>query len=321
MRVVVVGSSNTDLVIQAPRLPSPGETILGGEFRQFPGGKGANQAVAAARAGAEVTFVGLHGDDAYGAQAKTGLNAEGIDTRWFRERRGVQSGIALILIGGRKRENMIAVARSANDLLGAEDVRKAESAIRKADAVVAQLEVPLEAVMEAALLADKHGVPFILNPAPARHLPTELLQKVHTLVPNQTEAVQLTRGEFDGGAWLKNIHAGDGMQCVSTLRRMGCRQSVITLGAKGAFVAPENDPSWIKAPRAKVVDTVGAGDCFTAWLTVGIASGMNLYDAAKAAVKAASIAVTRPGAQSGMPFAAEVKSPGRGGSAAHARGA
>lgn len=306
MRVVVVGSSNTDLVVQSPRLPSPRETILGGELQQFPGGKGANQAVAAARAGANVTFVGLHGEDAYGAQAKAGLAAEGIDTRWFRARQGVPSGVALILIGGRKRENMIVVARSANDMLGAEDVRKAESAIRKADAVVAQLEVPLEAVMEAATLAEKHGVPFILNPAPARHLPVALLRKVHTLVPNEAEALQLARGTARTAEPFEQ--SSDAIvQSAGSLRKKGCRQAVITLGSKGALVASEDGATWIKAPRVKAVDTVGAGDCFTAWLTIGIASGMRLPDAAAKAVKAASIAVTRFGAQPGMPYAAEVK--------------
>ena len=274
--LIVVGSSNTDLVIQCPRLPQPGETLLGGEFARFAGGKGANQAVAAARAGARVTFIGAHGNDDFGRTAKAGLRREGIDVRYFRERRTAPSGVALILVGGRDRQNLIAVAHSANDTLSAADVRAARSIFQRADAVIAQLEVPLAAVLAAAELAAAAGIPFILNPAPARKLPAKLLHLVDTLTPNESE-----------------------VKVVGT----GARRTVITLGERGVLLGKQRIP----APKVKPVDTVGAGDCFTAWLAVGIAEGLPLEVAARRAVRAASIAVTRPGAQPGMPYRREVR--------------
>lgn len=265
-RLLVIGSSNTDLVIQCDRLPNPGETQLGGEFARYAGGKGANQAVAAARAGARVTFVGAHGDDDFGRAAKAGLRREGIDVHYFRETTA-PSGVALILVGGKSRENLIAVARSANEQVTLRGVN-----FSRYDAVVCQLEIPLPVVHEAARKAHSAGIPFILNPAPARQLPSSLLRLVHTLVPNEHEI------------------------------QPGAQHTVITLGARGAQVGKLRIP----APRVKPVDTVGAGDCFTAWLAVGIAEGLSLEDAARRAVKAASIAVTRPGAQPGMPYRREV---------------
>jgi len=274
--LIIVGSSNTDLVIQCNRLPQPGETLIGGEFARFAGGKGANQAVAAARAGARVTFIGAHGNDDFGRAAKAGLHHEGIDVRYFSERRQVPSGVALILIGGRDRQNQIAVARSANDTLSAADVRAARAVFRQANAVVAQLEIPLAVVQAAAELAAAAGIPFILNPAPARKLPAKLLSLVDTLTPNEHE--------------------------VSVVGQ-GARRTVVTLGARGVQIGKQRIP----APKVKPVDTVGAGDCFTAWLAVGIAEGLKLEDAARRAVRAASIAVTRPGAQPGMPYRREVR--------------
>ena len=273
--LIVVGSSNTDLVIQCDRLPQPGETLLGGEFARFAGGKGANQAVAAARAGARVTFIGAHGNDDFGRAAKAGLRREGIDVRYFRERRHVPSGVALILVGGRDRQNQIAVARSANDTLSAADVRAARQVFRQADAVVAQLEISLAAVQAAAELAAAAGIPYILNPAPAQKLPTKLLRLVDTLTPNEHEVGVVGKG---------------------------ARRTVVTLGSCGVLIGTQRIP----APKVKPVDTVGAGDCFTAWLAVGIAEGLSLEDAACRAVRAASIAVTRPGAQPGMPYRREV---------------
>jgi ribokinase len=293
MRVVVVGSSNTDLVIHAPRLPQPGETILGGEFRQYAGGKGANQAVAAARAGAEVTFIGAHGDDAFGAAAKRALRAEGINVRYFCAKPSASSGVALILVGGRGKENLIAVARSANDELSPADIAAAEPAIRRADIVVAQLEIPVSTVLAAAHLAKKHRVPFVLNPAPARKLPKKLFQLIHTLLPNETEAAMLAESD-------------DVAHNASALLQRGCSNVIVTLGSKGALVATEGDQHTIRARKVKALDSVGAGDCFTGWYAVGIASGADIHTAASRAARAAAICVTRPGAQAAMPFAREV---------------
>lgn len=281
-------------MITCARLPLPGETLSGGDFAEHAGGKGANQAVAAARAGAEVVFIGKHGCDEFGRAARHGLEAEGVDVAHFRETEEAPSGVALILIGGRKRENMIAVARSANDLVSPEDVLAAEWEIARADAVVAQLEVPLPAIEAAAARARRHGIPFILNPAPARKLPVRLLRLVDTLTPNEREAEFLT-GE-------KNPEAA-----AAVLRQRGCRRVVISLGAKGAFISDEHGAERIAVPRVPVVDTVGAGDCLTAWVAVGIAEGLDLALATWQAVRAAALAVTCEGAQEAMPLREEVE--------------
>lgn len=293
-RLVVLGSSNTDLVLRCARLPQPGETLLGGEFEQHPGGKGANQAVAAVRAGARVTFIGRHGADAYGRSAKAALRGEGIDVRHFRDTRGASSGVALILLGGPTRENLIAVARSANDRVSARDVQAAERAIAAADAVLTSLEVPLGAVNTAARLAAKHGVPFLLNPAPARTLPDTLLRRVDLLTPNESEAALLT-GETEPE------------RAARVLLARGCRRVVVTLGVAGALLVDESGATRIPAPRVRAVDTVGAGDCFSAWLAVALAEGREPIDAVRLAVRAAALAVTRRGAQPGMPRRREVR--------------
>ena len=295
VHLVVIGSSNTDLVLNCDRLPGPGETLLGGEFSQCAGGKGANQAVAAARAGAKVTFVGAHGNDDFGKRARAGLRHEGVDVRFFRAKTKVSSGVALILIGGKNRENMIAVARSANDALTPDDVLAAKAAIARSGVVLAQLEIPLAVVTAAARLAAQEGVPFILNPAPARPLPRALFKLIHTLVPNEHEAALLA------GPSRQNPR-----ESALRLRKMGCRQVVITLGARGVLLADEAGIRTIAAPRVRPVDTVGAGDCFTAWLGLGLAEGLSLDDAAARAVRAAALAVTRPGAQAGMPHRREI---------------
>lgn len=293
-RIVVVGSSNRDLTLVCPELPRPGQTVRGAELRVSAGGKGANQAVAAARAGAEVAFVGLYGDDGWGEQARKGLEQEGIDSRFFRCRAGVPSGTALILVGGREKENIIAVARSANDELAPGDIYGAAEIFVGAGAVVAQLEIPPAAVAAAAKLAEKLGLPFVLNPAPAREFPEALLRRIHTLIPNETEAETLTG-------------KSDPEQAAGELLARGCRQVIITLGAKGALVACESEIRRIPARLVSPLDTVGAGDCFVGWIAVGIARGLPVIAAAQQAAAAASLAVTRKGAQEAMPYRHEVE--------------
>jgi len=291
--VVVVGSSNTDLVLSCKRLPKPGETLLGGEFQRFHGGKGANQAVAAARAGARVSFVGARGRDDFGREALAALRHEHIDVRNFGIRAGASSGVALILLGGKSRENLIAVARSANDSLSSRDLAAAAGQIQSADIILAQLEIPLPAVVEAAKLARKFRVPFLLNPAPARRLPASLLRMVHTLTPNEHESSLLTGEE-------------DPERAALLLLRSGCRQVIVTLGAKGALLAHNGKCHHFPAPKVKAVDTVGAGDCFSAWLAVGIAEGLPIEAAISRSLRAASLSVTRYGAQAGLPYRKEV---------------
>jgi ribokinase len=292
--VLVVGSSNTDLVLSCRHLPRPGETLLGGDFQRFQGGKGANQAVAAARAGGKVIFIGARGNDDFGQASFDALKGEGIDVRRFSIKKKISSGVALILLGGKERENLIAVARSANDLLTSRDIQSAAKEFSNAGIIVAQLETPLPAITAAARLASRFGVPFLLNPAPARSLPVSLFKWVHTLTPNEHEAEALT-GE-------KNPQrAGE------KLLKKGCRQIIITLGARGALLVDKNGARHFSAPKVKPVDTVGAGDCFTGWLAVGIAEKMPVAEAIERALRAASLSVTRPGAQSGMPYRRELK--------------
>lgn len=286
--VLVIGSSNTDLVLSCARLPKPGETLLGGDFQRFHGGKGANQAVAAARAGASVTFVGARGDDDFGSAACAALRKEGIETSSFLLKKGQSSGVALILLGGKSRENMIGVARSANDALAAADIRKAEKHFRRAGVVVCQLETPMEAVAEAARVAGSLDIPFLLNPAPAKPLPPALLKLVHTLTPNEHEAALLTG-------------KSDPEEAGRALLKKGCAQVVITLGAKGALLVREGSSVRFPAPKVKPVDTVGAGDCFTGWLAAGIAKNLSIEIALRQAIHAAAFSVTKPGAQASMP--------------------
>jgi ribokinase len=293
-RIVVVGSSNTDLVVYSDQLPAPGETLLGGRFSQSHGGKGANQAVAAARAGAKVVFVGGHGKDDFGSNAKKTLSMEGIDVAHFKQVNGTNSGIALIMVGGRQRQNIIVVAESANDKLTANDIRRALPQMRKAKAVLTQLETPMEAVLATAALAGQLKVPCILNPAPARKLPRDLYKKLYAITPNEHEARVLTG-------------ISDPRSAGRALNKMGCPNVVVTLGDKGALVVNADGANVYPAPKVKPVDTVGAGDCFSGWLTVGIAQGLSIHDAVKQAIKAASISVTRYGAQSSMPYKRELK--------------
>ena len=292
-RILLFGSSNTDLVIVCERLPNPGETLLGGDFQRSAGGKGANQAVAAARAGARVVFVGARGDDDFGALAAAGLRREKIDIRHFKFHKGVSSGIALILLGGESRENVIVVAHSANDLLSAASAQAVKAEFPRCDAVVTQLEIPMSAVKEVAKLSHEARKPFILNPAPARAVPKSLLRLVHTITPNEHEAAILTGEQDPETAGEKLVQAG-------------CRNAVITLGAKGAMLVNASGVSLFPAAKVKPVDTVGAGDCFTGWLATGIAEGLSMPDAITRAVRAAGIAITRPGAQDAMPRREEV---------------
>jgi len=292
-RILVVGSSNTDLVLNCSRLPLPGETLMGGKFSRSAGGKGANQAVAAARAGGRVTFVGARGDDDFGRFASETLKREGIDLRHFSVRKKASSGTALVILGGAAKENMIVVAKAANETLRVLDVRKAGTDIFRSQVVVAQLEVPLAAVQEAARLAVSAGVPFVLNPAPARKLPASLLKEVDVLTPNEHEAELLT-GRTDPEEAGRKLLA------------LGCGHVVITAGAKGAILINSDGVKRFLAPKVKPRDTVGAGDCFTGWLAVGIGEGLPMDESVQRALVAASLSVTRLGAQTAIPRREEV---------------
>ena len=294
-RVLVVGSSNTDLVVFCERLPKPGETVSGGEFKMFGGGKGANQAVAAARAGGDVTFLGAYGSDSFGDAARERLAKEGIRLDRFQRITNAPSGVALILVDGVTRDNLIAVAKSANESVDSAMISSARSSFEAADVVISQLEIKDEAIEAVTQICHETGSPLILNPAPTRPLSRMVYERVHILVVNEHEASSLT-GEEDieaALAWFEN---------------QGCRTVVVTLGPAGAKYVSFGDGKRGSVPATKVVpvDTTGAGDCFVGWLGVGVAEGLGLEEAVQQAVKAASLATTRPGAQNGMPYREEV---------------
>lgn len=293
--VLVVGSSNTDLVVFCERLPKPGETVLGGEFKMFGGGKGANQAVAAARAGGDVTFLGAYGSDSFGDAARERLAKEGIRLDRFQRITNAPSGVALILVDGVTRDNLIAVAKSANESVDSAMISDARSSFEAADVVISQLEIKDEAIEAVAQICRETGKRFILNPAPTRPLSRMVYERVHILVVNEHEASSLS-GEEDIEAAL------------AWFEKQGCRAVVVTLGAAGAkyvsFV--DGKPGSVPATKVVPVDTTGAGDCFVGWLGVGVAEGLSLEEAVQRAVKAASLKTTRPGAQDGMPYREEV---------------
>jgi ribokinase len=293
--ILVVGSSNTDMVVFCDRLPHPGETVLGGQFHMFGGGKGANQAVAAARAGGAVTFLGAHGADTFGADARDRLLKEGINVDYFQCVQGAPSGIALILVDGVTRENLIAVAKSANESVDSAMVSAARPVFETAGAVISQLEIRDGAIEAVARICHELGKPFVLNPAPSRLLPKLVYESLYVIVVNEHEARDIT-GQEDIPSAVRRLH------------ELGCKHVVVTLGARGVMFSEGETVEFVAAPKVHAVDTTGAGDCFVGWLGVGVAEGLSLRAATERACQAASIKVTRAGAQGGMPYRAEVVS-------------
>lgn len=291
-RILVVGSSNTDMIIQLERIPRPGETILGGTFHTAAGGKGANQAVAAARAGGEVTFIARLGRDVFGDQAVSGFRRDGINVQYIFRDKTAPSGVALIFVA-KDGENSIAVASGANAKLSPADVRNAKAAFAGARVLLMQLETPLETVRAAAELAANHGVPVILNPAPARPLPDTLLKRISILTPNETEAELLTDAT--------------GKEAAARLRARGVATVILTLGARGALVADDTGTRLVRGFKVKAVDTTAAGDVFNGALAVALAEGQPLDEAVRFANAAAAISVTRLGAQPSAPTRCEIE--------------
>jgi ribokinase len=296
--ILVVGSSNTDMIIKLDRIPRPGETILGGAFVTAAGGKGANQAVGAARAGGQVTFIARVGHDMFGDQAVAGFIRDGINVNHVVRDKTNPSGVALIFVA-KDGENSIAVAGGANAKLSPADVRKAKAAFAAASVLVMQLETPLETVQAAADFAAKAGVRVILNPAPAQPLPDKLLKCVSILTPNETEAELLT-----GIAVTDTATAA---VAAAKLRALGVQTVIITLGARGAFVATESGQQLVPGFKVKAVDTTAAGDIFNGALAVALAEGKPLKQAVRFANAAAAISVTRLGAQPSAPTRREIE--------------
>jgi ribokinase len=298
-RIVVVGSSNTDMVVKGDRLPSPGETVTGGRFVIAAGGKGANQAVAAARLGAEVTFVARVGRDMFGDQAIAGYQREGILTDCIVQDADEPTGVALILVDSQG-ENLISVASGANHALRPTDVQRAAERIRSADVVVLQLEIPLETVEAAAAMARAAGVPVILDPAPApaQPLPHELMSLVACIKPNESEAERLTG--------IRVVDEASARQAAAQLRQCGADTAVVTLGAKGAVYDSPRGAGCVPAPRVVALDSTAAGDAFSGALACGWARKLALPAAIAYASAVAALSVTRLGAQPSLPTADEL---------------
>ena len=287
-RIVVVGSINMDLVTQAPRFVGPGETILGERFLTVPGGKGANQAVAAARLGAEVALVGALGRDAFGDQLHAGLAAEHVDLTHVARLDDSASGTASITVAGG--ENQIIVVPAANTRVTPAHVEAARSLLERADAVLVQMEIPLETVEATVRLGHRLGVPVILNPAPAQKLPTDWLKLARYVTPNQHE--------------LAILLGADPTEDFKALMQRAPCPVVLTRGGEGAWYREQGEPLHQPGFKVEVVDSTGAGDTFNATLAVFLKEG--LAAAVRKACAAAALSVTKLGAQGGMPTGREL---------------
>jgi ribokinase len=298
-RICVVGSANIDLTFRTHRLPRPGETVSGSHFDIGFGGKGANQAVMAARLGASVSIVAKVGTDAFGQQLADNMKAAGIDTTNLFADQQLPSGTAAIFVDDNA-ENCIIVAPGANETLLPDHARTAAAAIAGADVVLCQLEVPLDTSIEAFRLARNAGIRTVLNPAPAPAggvLPAEIVALTDVLVPNETEIESL----LPAGS-----HVRDPQTAAQAAKRLGVSRMIVTLGSEGAILVDGTSAEWVPAFKVKAVDPTGAGDAFIGGLAVFWADGCSLHEAARRASAVAALSVTRSGAQASFPSRQEV---------------
>ena len=296
--ITVLGSTNTDMVITGDHIPVPGETICGGTFLMNPGGKGANQAVAVARLSKKkgnCRFIAKVGDDVFGRQTAENMKKDCIDAKLIVDKKNA-SGTALILVD-KKGQNVISVALGANGTLSPADLKAFKKDIAASEALLMQLETPVETVIAAAKIAAEAGVPVILNPAPARKLPAELFKLLDWVTPNETEAEILTG--------VKVTDAASAQKAVDALVKRGVRHALITMGSKGVYCG--NCRKLYPTKKVKAVDCVAAGDTFNGAFTVALTEGKSCKDAIAFAQQAAAISVTRPGAQASVPFRKEIK--------------
>jgi len=296
-KILVIGSSNTDMVIKTNNFPVPGETILGGRFLMNAGGKGANQAVASARLGGMVTFIGKIGDDIFGKQAVQQLEDEGINVNFVAVDPSNPSGVAMITVD-RKAENTIVVAPGSNGTLSPVDFNKALSELQDAEFVLMQLEIPIPTVEYIAQIAAQKQKKVILNPAPAAKLSDELLQNLYIITPNEIEAELLTQ--------IKVTDEQSALKAAEALHKKGVEIVIITMGAAGAFLLNNGESELIKASKVEAVDTTAAGDTFNGALVVALSEGKTIEESIAFANKAAAISVTRIGAQSSVPYRNEI---------------
>ena len=296
-RLVVLGSVNADHVLRVPHFPRPGETLTGHSYQVVPGGKGANQAVAAARLGAAVSFIARIGDDAIGRQMKTGFANDGIDVSAVELDDKLPTGIAIIYVSD-EGENSIGLSTEANGALDIAMVKRHEAMIAGAHTLLLQLEVPLESVFEAAKLARSHGTRVVLNPAPAQPLSADLLALVDLITPNQTEAELLTG--------VKVTDEASAAEASARFHQMGIADVMITLGSQGVYCSNGQQQALIPGFRVEAVDTTAAGDTFNGALLAAELAGADFHSAVRFAHGAAALSVTRFGAQSSIPGKQEV---------------
>lgn len=296
--VVVVGSTNMDMVVNAARIPAPGETILAEKFFMNPGGKGANQAVAVARLGGSILFVTKVGNDVFGHQSSLLFDEEGINTKYIFSDNEHPSGVALITVD-EMGENSIVVASGANSYLTKQDFSEnVLDDLDHAKILLMQLETPLDTVAYLAEYASSKGIKVILNPAPMMEIPSKIMKCFHLITPNETEAEQLS------GIKINDLE--DAKKAAICIAEKGVKNVIITLGSKGALIYETNTFHVVKAQEVKAVDTTAAGDVFNGALAVALSEGKRLTDAVEFACLAAAISVTRLGAQSSIPYRREI---------------
>ncbi len=297
-RIVVIGSSNTDMVISSDRLPVPGQIVAGGRFAMNSGGKGANQAIAVARMGGNVSFITKTGNDLFGRQSLEVYKSEGIMSDYVFSDSDHPSGVGLIMVDS-SGEKYISIAQGAIKTLSIEEIEKARTEIENADILLMELEIPMETAEYIAEIASKSGVTVILNPSPIQLISPKLLRQVRIIIPNKTEAGLLTGILIND--WASARKAAD------SLHEKGIETVIITLGARGALILDKGEYYEIPAEDVEAIDTTAAGDTFCGALCVGLTEGMSIVEAAEMANKAASITVTRKGMQEAIPYRDELK--------------
>ena len=296
-KIIIVGSTNMDMVVKTTHIPVPGETVLGGSFFMNPGGKGANQAVAVARLGGDVTFVSKMGNDVFGKQSFQLMDEEGIDTRYIVSDDELPSGVALITVD-EAGENSIVVAQGANANLLASDIQPALNEIEQFSILLLQLEIPMSTVEFIAVRASQKNILVILNPAPATKLSDQLLQHIDILTPNESEASILS------GIPITDMESAK--KAAQAIHELGVKSVIITLGPLGALILDQGAFHLVRAKQVETVDSTAAGDVFNGGLAVALAEGKSLVEAVDFACEAAAFSVTRLGAQSSIPYRNEL---------------
>ena len=292
-KIIVIGSTNMDMVVKTSHIPVPGETVLSGSFFMNPGGKGANQAVTIARLGGEVVFISKVGNDVFGKQSSQLLDDEGINTFYMLSDNELPSGVALITVD-EVGENSIVVASGANGNFLPSDLEDALDEIAKAGIVLMQLEIPLETVHFVSKYAASKGLQVILNPAPVNELSLELLSYIDFIIPNQHEAEKISG--------IKVTNSNDAEKAARAIHGMGVKNVVVTLGSLGAVICQEGRIQVVSAPKVEAIDTTAAGDVFCGALAVGLSEGRTLIESVEFACRVAAISVTKLGAQSSIPY-------------------